>query len=353
MLTNSNIKVSPNYSCIHCDYNTSRLSQYNKHILTAKHMKLTTVNQKVSKHYSCACCNYDTTIHSNYKKHLLTEKHLKLSKVSNVSKKVSQPIMCDICNKIYNSRVGLWNHKKKCSLFIEKPLEKENSLALKESDITNPSIILNLMKENQEFKSLLIEQQKENKELINKVIELSQEPRILNHGNITQNNQKHFNLQFFLNETCKDAINMTEFLKSIEFQLDDLEETARLGYVDGVSRIFVRALKDMEVNKRPIHCTDIKRETVYVKTNDNWEKDNPEKKNLKKAVDYIANKNMYQINDWKEQNPNWMDNESEECQVLNKMYMTTTGGVTEEEDTKYVNKIIKNVLNEVVIDKES
>ena len=321
-------------------------------------MNLTTVNQKVSKHYSCECCNYDTTIHSNYKKHLLTEKHLKVSKVS---KKVSQPITCDICNKIYNSRVGLWNHKKKCSLVIEKPLE--NTLIV--SDINNPSIIMNLVKDNQEFKALLMEsqkiqfeQQKKQEVLINKVIELSQEPRtvnqgnITNHGNITQNNQKHFNLQFFLNETCKDAINMNEFLKTIEFHLEDLEETARSGYVAGISRIFVNALSNLEVNKRPIHCTDIKRETVYIKEEDSWEKENPDKQTMKNAVEYIANKNMYQINDWKEQNPNWTDNESQEGQVLNKMYMATTGGFSDEEDTKYVNKIIKNVLQEVVVDKE-
>jgi hypothetical protein len=175
---------------------------------------------------------------------------------------------------------------------------------------------------------------------------------VTHNGNITQNNQKHFNLQFFLNDTCKDAINMNEFLKSIEFQLEDLEETARLGYVDGVSRIFIRLLKDMEVNKRPIHCTDIKRETVYVKNKDSWEKENPDKQTLKNAVEYIANKNMYQINDWKEENPNWTDNESEEGQVLNKMYMATTGGFSHEEDTKYVNKIIKNVLQEVVVEKD-
>ena len=326
MLTKSCRKVAPNYYCESCDYSTGKTSSYSKHLLTAKHNKLTNVNKKLPK--SCS------------------------------------EIKCEKCNKLYKSRVGLWSHKKKCSLIIEKPLE--NTLTLTTTDITNPSFIMNLVKDNQEFKSLLmesqkiqfenqkiqIEQQKENKELVNKVIELSQEPRIVNHGNITNNNQKHFNLQFFLNETCKDAINMTDFLKSIQLQLDDLEETARLGYVDGVSRIFIRLLKDMEVNKRPIHCTDIKRETVYVKTNDNWEKDNPEKKNLKKAVEYIANKNMYQINDWKEENPNWTDNESEEGQVLNKIYMATIGGGTDEEDTKYVNKIIKNVLNEVVVDKD-
>ena len=312
MLTESCKKVAPKYCCDICDYSTIRKSSYTKHILTAKHNKLTNVNRKLQK--SC------------------TE------------------LKCHVCNKLYKSRVGLWNHKKKCTLFIE-PLE--NTLVV--SEITNPSIIMNLIKDNQEFKSLLIEQQKENKELQNKLVELAKNQPITNtncNNTTNNNNQKHFNLQFFLNETCKDAINMTDFLKSIEFQLDDLEETARLGYVHGVSRIFIRALKDTEVNKRPIHCTDIKRETVYVKTNDNWEKDNPEKKNLKKAVDFIANKNMYKINDWKEENPNWKDNDSEEGQVLNKMYMETTGGATDEEDTKYVGKIIKNVLQEVLLEKE-
>ena len=313
----------------------------------------------------CNICNYYTSSKKDFNKHITTRKHQKKDKSNQIEPKNPENppcgFICKTCDKSYRSKSGLWNHKKKCSLVIEKPLE--NTLVV--SDITNPSFIVNLVKDNQEFKSLLMEsqkiqfeQQKKQEVLINKVIELSQEPRtvnqgnITNHGNITQNNQKHFNLNFFLNETCKDAINMNEFLKSIEFRLEDLEETARVGYVDGVSRIFIRALKDMEVNKRPIHCTDIKRETVYVKNKDNWEKENTEKKNLKNAVDFIANKNMYQINDWKEENPNWTDNESEEGQVLNKMYMATTGGITDEEDTKYVCKIIKNVLQEVVVDKE-
>ena len=316
-----------------------------------------------SKIFCCINCDYNTIRKSQYERHLSTSKHIRIHMDSKMdSEKVHKKFECN-CGNIYKYRQGLVKHKKKCSLFIEKPLE--NTLTLTETDITNPSFIMNLVKDNQELKSLLMESQRKQEEqnkkqevLINKVIELSQEPRtvnqgnITNHGNITQNNQKHFNLNFFLNETCKDAINMNEFLKSIEFQLEDLEETARLGYVDGVSRIFIRALKDMEVNKRPIHCTDIKRETVYVKNKNSWEKDNPEKKNLKKAVDFIANKNMHQISDWKEENPNWTDNESDEGHVLNKMYMATTGGFSDEEDTKYVCKIIKNVLHEVVVDKE-
>jgi len=286
----------------------------------------------------------------DYNRHTLSAKHLVRTGLEQKNPIITPKHECEKCNKTYISRSGLWNHKKKCSLLIEKPLE--NTLTV--SDITNPSFIMNLVKDNQEFKSLLMESQKKQEVLINKVIELSQEPRIVNHGTMTttQNNQKHFNLQFFLNDTCKDAINMNEFLKSIEFKLEDLEETARLGYVGGISRIFVNALSNLEVNKRPIHCTDIKRETVYVKNKDNWEKENQDKQNLKKAVDFIANKNMYQINDWKEENPNWTDNESEEGQVLNKLYMATTGGFSDEEDTKYVCKIIKNVLQEVVVDKE-
>ncbi|NBO23928.1 MAG: hypothetical protein EBU93_01620 [Chlamydiae bacterium] len=296
-------KVPSKYHCENCDYTTSRNSQYSRHLQTAKHKKLTLVNEKVP-----------------------------------ISSELE--IKCENCKKCYSSRVGLWKHKKKC-------------------DITDSLVIMNLIKDNQDFKTLLIEQQriqieqdKENKELQHKLLELAKNQSITNTNCHNTTNNQQFNLQFFLNETCKDAINMVEFVKSIQLQLGDLEETARLGYVDGVSRIFVRALNDMEVNKRPIHCTDIKRETVYVKNNDNWEKEGPEKKNLKKAVDYIANKNMYQIDEWKEENPNWTDYESQEGQVLNKIYMATTCGGREEEDEKYVKKIIKNVLREVVVEKD-
>ena len=304
---------------------------------------------KVAPKYYCDICDYNTGKLSSYKKHLSTAKHLRIHLDSKMdSEKVAITFQCN-CGNVYKYRQGLVKHKKKCSLFNEKPLEN----TLTETDITNPSIIMTLIKDNQDFKSLLLEQNKKQEELVNKVVELSREPRIVNTNNTTNTtNNNQFNLNFFLNETCKDAINMVEFVKSIQLHLKDLEETARVGYVEGVSRIFVKALNNMEVNKRPIHCTDIKRETVYVKNNDNWEKDNPEKKNLKNAVDFIANKNMHQINDWKEENPNWQDIKSEESQVLNKMYMTAMGGGTEEEDKKYMNKIIKNILQEVVVEKE-
>jgi len=314
----------------------------------------------------CNICHYYTSSNKDYIKHIATRKHQIREKSNKIEpnrtenpEKSQSGYNCEICNKSYLSRSGLWNHKKKCSQQFSENTLLENSLT--ETDIANPSILINILKDNQEFKSLLIEQhkiqleqQKENRELQNKLLEMAknQNQTVTNTNTNCNNTNNQFNLNFFLNETCKDAINMVEFVKSIQLHLEDLEETARVGYVEGVSRIFVKALNDMEVNKRPIHCTDIKRETVYVKNNDNWEKDNPEKKNLKNAVDYIANKNMQQINDWKEENPSWQDIKSEESQVLNKLYMTTMGGGTEEEDKKYMNKIIKNILHEVVVEKE-
>ena len=338
------------HHCKSCDYTTSNKNDYTKHLLTRKHKKVNNLDgnstksiektpTKITKNFTCEKCNFITNKQSDYERHINTQKHLQ-----NSSEDVTKPThTCDICKKQYSNYNSLWKHKRKC---VEPTSENVPLI-----DMSN-NIIMEFLKTSKEMQIFLIEQ---NKDLQNKLLEMAknqnQTVTVTNTNTNCNNNQ--FNLNFFLNETCKDAINMVEFVNTIKLQLEDLEETARVGYVEGISRIFVKALNDMEVNKRPIHCTDIKRETVYVKNNDNWEKDNPEKKNLKKAVEYIANKNMQQINDWKEENPNWQDVKSEESQVLNKMYMTTMGGVTEDEDKKYVSKIIKNILHEVVVEKES
>jgi hypothetical protein len=192
-------------------------------------MTLEQINPKNPLKYSCNICYYYTSSKKDYNKHISTRKHkekeisnqIELNRTENPEKSHSG-FVCKICDKSYLSKSGLWNHKKKCS---QKPFE--NSLTI--TDITNPSIIMNLIKENQEFKSLLIEQQKmqleqqkENKELMNKVIELSREPRIINNGTMTQNNNNKFNLQVFLNDTCKDAITLQQFIENIQISLEDL-----------------------------------------------------------------------------------------------------------------------------------
>jgi hypothetical protein len=350
MLTKTNKKVSQNYSCQLCDYNTSRQCLFNKHLLTAKHINLTSSNEEVSLHYDCDHCNYTTTIHSNYKKHLLTAKHIKLSEVSEVSENVSQPIQCSICNKIYKSRPGLWAHKKKC---IEKPIEN----TLVPTELTSTAVIIEIIKQNQEFKTLLIEQQKiqmeqqkENKELINKVIELSKEPRIVNNGTMTQNNNQKFNLQFFLNDTCKDAITIQQFINNIQISLEDLESVGRNGFVKGISDIVLKELNTLDVTKRPIHCTDLKREVIYLKEEDKWNKDDDDNTKLKNVIKTVENKSWNKIPEWQQENPEVMVSDTPAYIMRDKIMRNVYGNYNA---VKLREKIVKVIAKETHLEKEN
>jgi hypothetical protein len=281
----------------------------------------------------------------------MTAKHKKLTEVNESKQQVSKScseIKCEKCNKIYNSRVGLWKHKKKCS---QKPLE--NSLTI--TDITNPSIIMNLIKENQEFKSLLIEQQKmqleqqkENKELMNKVIELSREPRIINNGTMTQNNNNKFNLQVFLNDTCKDAITLQQFIENIQISLEDLENVGRNGYLKGISDIFINELNTLDVTKRPIHCTDLKREVIYLKEEDTWNKDDKDNTKLKNAIRTVEDKNWNKIPEWQRENPAVIHSDTPEYIMRDKIMRNIADHDNVE---KMRNKIIKVLAKETHVDK--
>jgi hypothetical protein len=153
-----------------------------------------------------------------------------------------------------------------------------------------------------------------------------------------------------LNEKCKDALDIMDFVKSLQVQLEDLENTGKFGYVQGISRIFIRGLKELDIHKRPIHCSDLKRETIYVKDKDVWEKDN-EKKKVKIAIRHIADKNFKQLNSWVDKNPEAKDIESKKHLEYMRIINKSTGGYTNEEDDENFNKIIKNVSKEVIIDK--
>jgi hypothetical protein len=207
--------------------------------------------------------------------------------------------------------------------------------------------IMTLIQQNQEFKDLIIDQTNENKELQKQIIELSKEKSIVNNNNTINNN--NFNLNIFLNEKCKDALNIMDFINSLKVQLEDLENTGKLGYVQGITKIFVRGLKELDITKRPIHCSDLKRETMYVK-DATWEKDN-EKRQMKKAIKHIASKNFKQIHEWVEENPESKDIESKKHDQYMKIINKSTGGINEEEDETMYKKIITNVAKEVVIDK--
>jgi hypothetical protein len=194
-----------------------------------------------------------------------------------------------------------------------------------------------------------MEQNKQNIELHKQMIELAKESKVTTINN-NCNNKNKFNMNIFLNEKCKDALNIMDFIDSLQLQLKDLEETGRLGYIQGISRIFINGLKELDVSKRPIHCSDIKREVLYVKDQDAWEKDQ-EKERVRKAIRKVANKNVMQITDWIKENPDAQDFDSKKNEEYNKIIGESMGGKTDEDNRKIYQKIIRNVAKHVMIEK--
>jgi len=259
---------------------------------------------------------------------------------------------CKICNKTYKNRSGLWYHSQKC-INIEKDNDKnkesekdkekdKKSCQLNSENLMNANVICELIKQNNEFKTLLIEQN-------NKIMEIAKCNTNITNNTTTNNNQK-FNMNFFLNEQCKGALDIMDFVNSLKVQLSDLENTGNVGYVKGISNIFVRGLKELDIYKRPIHCSDLKREVMYVKDNDVWEKDE-DKKKIKKVIQNIAHKNFKQINDWVEENPESKDIQTKKHDQYMRIICKCTGGIDIAEDEFFYNKIISNVAKEVQIDK--
>jgi len=198
---------------------------------------------------------------------------------------------------------------------------------------------MDLVSQNQEFKQMMIEQNKT-------IVELANKTTIVNNNNTTNNNK--FNLNIFLNEKCKDALNITDFVDSLQLQLGDLEETGRLGYVQGISRIFINGLKQLDVYKRPIHCSDAKRETLYVKDNNSWEKEDTDKKKITRAIRHVSIKNAKQVGEWTRENKGYNDAANKKSDKYLKIISEANGGEPEE-----INKIIKTISANVTIDKES
>jgi hypothetical protein len=180
---------------------------------------------------------------------------------------------------------------------------------------------------------------------------MAKKPSMVNSNNNNINNNNHFNLSFFLNETCKNAMNIQDFISSIKLTTQDFETTGKIGFVDGISRIFINELKRIEVERRPLHCTDVKRETVYVKDNDTWEKENQEKKKLKWAINSIAQLNLNQVQEWQKEYPECRENNTRANTSFNEMAMVALGGFGDEQEKKFNDKIVKNVLKEIVVGK--
>jgi hypothetical protein len=311
---------------------------------------VTELSQKVAKKFYCNICDYGCSNKFDYNKHLTTRKHEKLATcdtfvticdTENAKIAEQTDFTCKNCKKIYKSRNGVWNHQKKCQVVPESKKKQPESEILCKLIEQN----MELVTQNQEFKQMMVEQNKQNAELQKQLLDLAKETKITTINNNTNNNK--FNMNFFLNEKCKDALNIMDFVSSLQLQLQDLEETGRLGYIQGISRIFINGLKELDIHKRPIHCSDVKRETLYIKNNDLWEKEDADKKKIKGAIKYVSLKNAKQINEWTKEHKGYNDSANKNSDKYLKLIMEANGGEPEE-----LNKIIKNISTNVIIDKD-
>ena len=296
---------SDNFECKLCDYSTSRSSQYQRHIKTDKHK----YNEK-----STFCQQSSTDFND-----------------------LGSKYVCE-CGKIYKERSGLWRHKKICPEITNKQYIEEKAKSITDKD----ELIMFLIKECSDYKNMLIEQQG----MMMKVIENGVGNNSHNNSNNNHSNNKTFNLQVFLNETCKDAMNITDFVDSIKLQLTDLEKFAEVGYVEGISNIITSNLKTLDVTQRPVHCTDKKRETMYIKDENEWTKEDENKTKLRKAIQSVSNKNIKLLPAFREKYPEYKNSSSKISDKYDKMVIEAMTTDSDKDD-----KIIRNISNITTIEK--
>ena len=303
---------------------------------------------KNAKNLTCETCHFKCSKNSDYKRHLITAKHSMLQNASKMlqyaSKKNAtankQQIKC-ICGQYYSHSSSYYRHKKKCD-FQHNDIEE----IISSNEMTDKDLIIMLVKQN----TKLMEQNTGLVDILknNNGQQISNNINSLNNNN---NNNKTFNLQFFLNETCKDAMNISDFVSNVKLELEDLEHAGRSGYVEGISNIVIKNLNKLEQHMRPLHCSDNKREVLYIKDNNEWTKETEDKPVLKQAIKQIANKNIKQIQTWKDENPGCCNSESKKNDQYMKIVMNSMSGGTSEEQTNNISQIVKNVAKVVVIDK--
>ena len=279
---------------------------------------------KSSEIFICNCCDYNTSRRGQYDRHVATAKHQNMSNETNMKQKSSEKFHCE-CGIAFRSRTTLWRHKKVCDDEFE--IEKKD-------DSPDKDLIMMLVKQNSEL------------------LEVLKNGTHNTNSNNTITNNKTFNLQFFLNETCKDAMNIMDFVDSIKLQLSDLENVGKLGYVEGISNIITSNLKALDITQRPIHCADKKREVLYIKDENKWEKEDEEKKKIKKVINRVVSKNQRLLPQFKEAHPDCMTAASRYSDQYNKLIIEAMGG-RGDNDTEKEAKIIKNITTVTTIDKDA
>jgi len=286
--------------------------------------------------FNCEYCDFKCCKPSDWTRHIMTRKHqFRTNSNKKTPKSATPTFVCKKCNKNYKSRSGLWNHENKYNKEV----------------IQYDSVIERMFSENQELRNVIVEQSKtiekimmQNTDILNKALESN---KIVNSNNTINNNTNKFNLNLFLNEQCKDALNLTDFITNIQISYEDLENNAQLGFVAGISKIFLDNLNQLGINERPIHCTDVKRETMYIKDENKWTKE-PDDSKLQKAIQSVSYKSMGKLMEWKQENPEYQDGNSEfskRCIDMQKQSLAGSERVT------YYPKVIHVLAKETMVDK--
>ena len=298
-------------------------------------------NKKIPKNpviFCCEKCKYNTSSKKDFNKHLSTLKHKNRINDNKITKN-NNSFICETCNKEYCYLSGLLRHKKKCNFIsnkinieIENTFDDNNTLDSSNNklELTN-DLIIKILNDNQEMRNIIVKQQEQISELI---------PKVGNNNNNTQNNK--FNIQVFLNEQCKDAINMSDFIKSLHITIDQLDFTKQNGLAQGLSKSIIDNMNKLSIYQRPMHCTDSKRETLYIKDDDSWSKDGAKEK-LKNVINKASSKNYNALMDWKTLNPDYMNNEDKTD------YFTKTISTIGKPTSSIDDKVIKLLCKEIYV----
>jgi len=357
------------FKCESCNFMCSTKSKYDRHLLTAKHLNATHIQPKKGpQSFNCEMCNLVCSKKSKYDRHLLTTKHINTTRINTTNiqpKKGPLQIKCE-CGKKYTHRASLFNHKKKCKYTR---YEKIMEVTVIDEPISQDNIVKNLMKQNEQLHKMIInrdeeqkkrdeEQKKRDEHNMNNIENLSKQISNIS-SNVTTNNNTNnttnnttnnkFNLNFFLNTQCKDAMSIQSFMENLQLGCKELEHMGDVGYLNGMIDIFNNTLGNMDIYKRPLHCTDLKREVLYFKQGTDWEKDSDDKQHLKKLIKNVETKNYHNLQDWQKDHPDSRECDTRENQHYMKIATEALGGADFNKDSIYLSKIMKHILKDVIV----
>ena len=301
-----------------------------------------------SRIFTCEPCKFVTTCKRDYERHILTQKHIEGGGSAVTPIKTSDGYSCPSCKKIFKSRTSVYKHTPLCkTVVISSPPHSLSASIL--PGTTEPQISDDMTKNLMNMMMMMFQQ---NAEFQGKIMEMCMNGGVSNSNNTTNSNNTNsnntFNMNLFLNEKCKDAMNMKDFVNSIQLNMTDLENVGRLGYVEGMSNIFIDNLQKTDVYKRPVHCSDIKRETLYVKDDNQWERDGPDHQKMTNAVLAVEHKNVILVNEWAKANPRCMNSNTRE----NETYFRLSKVATDGEKDGNIDKVIRKVAKKVMVDKD-